>query len=777
MAQIGNISVKLGLVTLEFDKKVEGAKKQAKELQAALDTLGGGIKTLNGYWKQLGGAISVGSLGFAGLMQQTMAFTDEISDLAKGFDITTGQALAFRDALQGAGVNASGASKIMNTLFSKISEGQKGNDLVVAQFQELGISFQELQRLSPYDAIQRVAQGFQNVTNQFEKVKLIKEFFGRAGIGVDIQAISDALDGGTGKFDKYGEAIKKVGALEDNLKRSFDNLKIAFAEMIAPFTRDSIVSIEKFQAILAGLAAVSIVSGLVAIAPALVAITKALYGLIVGTEAFNAVAGGVTPMGLLLKGATILAGVGAYLYTMNALESANANPVDNPANYDARDIRLRNPVSGEPIKDFTKEQESLKEQVKLQGILLGYEKQKAVLQIQAVASDSLSNQMLMNELATKEKIAQIEFKRNQDLAKAKENTPEFRALIEKEAGIKIAAAKVQLDTMQKVATMQAKAKSDMAGLLANGFGANIDAEDLEGGPRARREAEEATRKRARDYTFSATQQQKILNISNQRLKLENQYAHLLPIERDLLLEQFDLQTRIADKESEGRIAGLNEKEIEAISNAMRDAGQETMKLKRASYDAQRTFDYGWQQAFNSFDENSTNMAKVAADSFNSLVGNMESALDSFVKTGKLSFKSLARSIIQDLIAIQLKASASSILRMMFGGVGLITAAPSAGMFGGSVLDGGIGSAATGGYIDGPTLVGEKGPELFVPKNGGTVIPNNVLGSMGNTTNVTNNYINAIDTASFEQRLLSSPNAIWAANTYANKTLATSRGRA
>jgi hypothetical protein len=67
--------------------------------------------------------------------------------------------------------------------------------------------------------------------------------------------------------------------------------------------------------------------------------------------------------------------------------------------------------------------------------------------------------------------------------------------------------------------------------------------------------------------------------------------------------------------------------------------------------------------------------------------------------------------------------------------------------------------------------------MFVPSGSGTIVPNHALGGMGSTTNVTNNYINAIDTKSFEQRLLGSSNAIWAANTYANKTLATGRGRA
>jgi hypothetical protein len=77
----------------------------------------------------------------------------------------------------------------------------------------------------------------------------------------------------------------------------------------------------------------------------------------------------------------------------------------------------------------------------------------------------------------------------------------------------------------------------------------------------------------------------------------------------------------------------------------------------------------------------------------------------------------------------------------------------------------------------PSLVGERGPELFVPSRAGTIIPNNQLSNMlGNVTNVTNNYIDAIDTKSFEDRVLGSSNAVWAANQYANKSLAVGRGR-
>jgi phage-related minor tail protein len=136
-------------------------------------------------------------------------------------------------------------------------------------------------------------------------------------------------------------------------------------------------------------------------------------------------------------------------------------------------------------------------------------------------------------------------------------------------------------------------------------------------------------------------------------------------------------------------------------------------------------------------------------------------------------KDLARSIIQDLIAIQMKAAALSFLRMFFGPVG-----PSmdSGVLPSSFNQYLAPKAAYGGTITGPTIVGEKGPELFMPSGVGTIIPNSQMSQMGSTTNVTNNYINAIDTKSFEDRLLSSSKAIWAANKYGEKNLATNYGR-
>ena len=162
--------------------------------------------------------------------------------------------------------------------------------------------------------------------------------------------------------------------------------------------------------------------------------------------------------------------------------------------------------------------------------------------------------------------------------------------------------------------------------------------------------------------------------------------------------------------------------------------------------------------------------------YDAVFGNMEKALENFVRTGKLSFKDLARSIIQDLILIQLKASATMLFNSFLRTMGF-----SFGSASGGTITGGSGliPRAYGGSVNAGTsyMVGEKGPEMFVPRTSGTIIPNNALSSVGGSQVINNYNIQAIDVKSFEDRIMGSSTAVWAANAYANKSLAIGRGRA
>jgi hypothetical protein len=237
---------------------------------------------------------------------------------------------------------------------------------------------------------------------------------------------------------------------------------------------------------------------------------------------------------------------------------------------------------------------------------------------------------------------------------------------------------------------------------------------------------------------------------------------------------------VAHGGQEDVIAQLD-KEAIAVQN-LGDQYAATTRIQEANAIAsQRTFEFGWNKAFKQYAEDATNYAKIADDVFKSVTGSMGSAIDKFVETGKLSFGDFAQSIIKDLIKIQLRMM---MMRAITGIGGLFSGA--GGTFvneaGGTELAGSLGFADGGEPPVGvPSLVGERGPELFVPSRSGTIIPNHQLSSVlgGGQPNITyaGPYIaqmNAMDTQSATQFIAKNKMAIWSANQSASRSIPVSR---
>jgi len=89
--------------------------------------------------------------------------------------------------------------------------------------------------------------------------------------------------------------------------------------------------------------------------------------------------------------------------------------------------------------------------------------------------------------------------------------------------------------------------------------------------------------------------------------------------------------------------------------------------------------------------------------------------------GTKSLGESAKAILNDLANSLLRMGINSMLGGIFGGTGI-----------GSFL-----GFANGGRppVGRPSIVGEKGPELFVPSTAGTIIPNNKIGGMSGPTNI------------------------------------------
>ena len=255
-------------------------------------------------------------------------------------------------------------------------------------------------------------------------------------------------------------------------------------------------------------------------------------------------------------------------------------------------------------------------------------------------------------------------------------------------------------------------------------------------------------------------------------------------------------TEIQNKKEQARIQGEDPK----VLNAMEEQKQKiielgyqyeelTRKQIETQINAQNTFMFGWDKAFKQHYEDAQNYSTLGAKAFESVTNSMSSAIDNFVENGKASFKDFTMSIIKDLVKIQLKMQAMQLFKTGMGALGTAFGGGSgmADMFaaGGGTNFGAVaagGYMASGGPVEGNTsyIVGENGPELFMPSRSGSIVPNNKLADInggGQTVNYNGPYIasmSAIDTQSATQFLSQNKQTIWAVNQSASRSMPTSR---
>ena len=123
-----------------------------------------------------------------------------------------------------------------------------------------------------------------------------------------------------------------------------------------------------------------------------------------------------------------------------------------------------------------------------------------------------------------------------------------------------------------------------------------------------------------------------------------------------------------------------------------------------------------------------------------------------------SFKNFFRQLVNQLIADAIRLAViqpilSAIFGIEFGAGGSVSGFTGGGLFGLFRANGGPVMSNK------PYIVGERGPELFVPNAGGTIIPNDRLMSQGGGDQVSYT-INAVDAPSFQALVASDPEFIY-----------------
>ena len=312
-----------------------------------------------------------------------------------------------------------------------------------------------------------------------------------------------------------------------------------------------------------------------------------------------------------------------------------------------------------------------------------------------------------------------------------------------------------------VATAEQKRK----GLITGEQQATLDAQAAKNRTQADTNAELNRQKRINDAAdaqraaiFDLDSKQKAIAFDAETLKIRQNMRDAYPEDIDTAVKiaqlknsELEIERKINEEVALGKISQADGAERIAKS---REGLQDALDLERArNREALRyktgTAAEGAAAAMAKINRENLSSFEKSGKMVESVYGNMMSAVDKFVDSGKFKFKDFAASVIQDLIKIEMKAQVTSIFTSLKGAGGSFF--DTVGAFLTGKADGGPVSGGT------PYIVGERGPELFVPSSAGSIVTNKNMmkGGVGGSTYV-NYHINAVDSMSFKQMLAQDP---------------------
>lgn len=664
------------------------------------------------------------ALALAAASVASLKYADDIYEVAKANEVAVDTIVKMKMALGQSGGEAENATKLMSSFASYVDKAAGGSFEAQQTFKNLGISLKDLSTLSMDELLTKTTEGLSKQSDSITRNAKAVDIFGKAMKGVDVLDFTEGMKSTDTITKQTADGIKEAGKLFDLLDKHAKDTALSFTSALAP-------ALGKVNELLDGY----------------INKNRSLKDTV--HDAYNRFLPGM-----------IVERLPQYMRKTPGGEAKRGG------GFDVFDEEPKREVKPGEDKD-AKRIAQLKAEITMAMVMRGIDRGRAEIAMQMVYNKESELKTVLLALQYSADLAKIEEERAKAIAENHTKNPIIEGQINQKANIEklTAAEKYKAEIARTESERKLKAYDDEQ-QMAESLG-------------------KWQAKITYEMERQIQEQELQMTLTNERLKYENSLFMLSQDDRNILMQEYDLEAKITEFKRQQMLAHEDPKDIEERAKRMRELGQQQISLNQDTIQQQKSFEYGWNQAYMSYMDNATNAANLANQAFNSITGNMNSALDNFVRTGKLNFADLTRSILRDLTAIQLKSQATSIFKSfgsdIFGAV--------AGMFTGGISPGqsvtGIPSGmamADGGSppVGLATLVGERGPEMFVPRTAGSIIPNNQLSAMtggGQTINYNGPYIeklSAIDTQSSIQFLSKNKQTIWAANQSMARSVPTSR---
>lgn len=750
------------------------------------------VKSVNDSFGKLKNALA--GLALGAFTSGALRMADAISDLSDATGIAVSSIMGFSNAVAQNGGDADKAQQSLNKFVLSIAEAADGGVKAQLAFQDLDITLSDLQKLTEQQLFEKAIKGLSQIDDISKRAKISAELFGKGLRGVNLKAVGEGYEAAAAGSKEYADAIKSAAATQQQLEVTLNKTRIALLTAIKPLldfinglnvTIDTIIGVIKVMLALGtAILAISVWGRIVQVLAGAFTVLAA---------AAESVAGFILTLSLRLSS---MGRVGAFISDILANIALLFNKLVTSSPMLAKGIAyigtMLQPLIGlfagaaaaarlfwDEIKNFVgmgggtnKVAEDMEKQAEAaREVEDAFAKQRKAIELSSAAFRKQNNEIIDNinleksfigkseehveiiktqEAIYKKAADETEKLRNARDALGKDEqklVPIYDAQIQKikeQTQVDVARITASLSGLQDLRLLE----QDRLNNLQRISDAMENQKNIAGTTSG---IYSNLQKQLGDIMFGKEQQGKSI--------FDQQKAE---IERNIQLLEADMAGAITEAFStEDGFTNIQQMNTELAK--MYQLTEQLRQAQLGELDASTKWATGWQDAFAQYTDSATNAATMAGNAFNSITQNMNSAIDNFVTTGKFKFGDFARSVIQDLIKIELKAQASKLLS---------GASNMLGSFVGSLF-----GFAEGGNppVGKPSIVGEKGPELFVPKTAGTIIPNG--GSVGNAaqgnTYITNN-ISAIDAKSVAQLFAENRKTLFGSVQMAQKEMSYSR---
>jgi hypothetical protein len=201
MAQnIARLGVVLGLTTAEF---TQGLGKAGSKLAEFVD-------------KAKPAILSVGAAMVA-LTAKTVAYADEITDIADANNIAVNSVMALGTALAVSGGKAENAGKLLSAFSAKVDNAAQGNEEAQKTFERLGVSLSDIANSTNEQLLDKVVQKLASMKDPITRNALAMEAFSKAGKGIVWEQFVQQLEAGRKKYEESAEGLIAMGEAADKL--------------------------------------------------------------------------------------------------------------------------------------------------------------------------------------------------------------------------------------------------------------------------------------------------------------------------------------------------------------------------------------------------------------------------------------------------------------------------------------------------------------------------------------------------------------------------------